>query len=139
MDQQPKVGIGVMILKEGKVLLGKRRGSHGEGEYAFPGGHLEYMESFADCAAREVAEETGIQIHNIKFQFLANLLQYAPKHYVHIGLVAEWLSGEPEILEPQKCESWSWYDLSAPPSPLFYACALALDCYKNGNQYLDSK
>ena len=43
---QTRVGIGVIILKDGKVLLGKRKGSHGAGEYAFPGGHLEYMESF---------------------------------------------------------------------------------------------
>ena len=54
--QKPKVGVGIMILKNGKVLLGKRKGSHGEGEFAFPGGHLEYMESFANCAKREIAE-----------------------------------------------------------------------------------
>ena len=52
-DKKPKVGVGVMILKDGEILLGKRKGSHGEGEYAFPGGHLEYMESFSDCAKRE--------------------------------------------------------------------------------------
>lgn len=55
-QQRPKTGVGVMILKNGKVLLGKRKGSHGEGEFAFPGGHLEYMEGFADCARREVLE-----------------------------------------------------------------------------------
>jgi 8-oxo-dGTP diphosphatase len=42
----PKVGIGVVVVKEGKILLGKRKGSHGNGEYAGPGGHLEYLESF---------------------------------------------------------------------------------------------
>ena len=80
-----------------------------------------------------------IQIHNIKFQFLANLLQYAPKHYVHIGLIAEWKNGEPKVLEPDKCERWDWYDLNNIPSPLFGACAMALECYCNGNQYIDSK
>ncbi len=66
-NQKPKVGVGVMILRNDKVLFGKRRGSHGEGEFAFPGGHLEYMESFADCAKREVNEECGIEIDNIRF------------------------------------------------------------------------
>src|SRR5215469_4737907 len=50
-DSHPKVGVGVMILKDGKVLIGKRKGAHGAGEWAWPGGHLEYMESFEDCAA----------------------------------------------------------------------------------------
>ena len=45
-EQRPKVGIGVMVFKDGKVLMGKRKSSHGEGEWAWPGGHLEYMESF---------------------------------------------------------------------------------------------
>jgi 8-oxo-dGTP diphosphatase len=66
-DSRPKVGVGVMVLKNGKVLIGKRKGAHGAGEWAWPGGHLEYMESFEDCARREVMEETGIEIHNIRF------------------------------------------------------------------------
>ena len=52
MENHPKVGVGVMVLKDGKVLLTRRKGSHGAGEYSFPGGHLEYMESFEDCARR---------------------------------------------------------------------------------------
>src|SRR5258706_6680257 len=101
MEQEKiKVGIGVLVLKDGKVLLGKRKSAHGDGEYATPGGHLEYMESFIDCAKREVAEETGMKIKNIKFMYIANLREYAPKHYVHIEVIAEWESGEPQLLEP---------------------------------------
>ena len=54
--QNSRVGIGVMIFKDGKVLLGKRKGSHGEGDWAFPGGHLDYMEGFEECARRETRE-----------------------------------------------------------------------------------
>ena len=135
--QSPKVGIGVMILKSGKILLGKRKGSHGEGEYAFPGGHLEYMESFADCARREVSEECGIEIDNIRFQYLANITKYMPKHYTHIGLVADWKSGEPKVLEPEKSELWGWYDIDNLPQPVFEMCTLAVQCHKTGKNYLD--
>ncbi len=128
---RPKVAIGVMIMKGGKVLLGKRKGSHGEGEYAFPGGHLEYMESFAECAKRETKEECGIEIDNIKFQFLANLTKYASKHYAHINILADWESGEPKVLEPEKCESWDWYDIDDLPQPLFAVIQLAIDVYKD--------
>ena len=99
MEQQiPQVGIGVMIFKGGKVLLGKTKGSHGAGEYAFPGGHLEYMESFEDCAKRETLEEAGIEIENVRFNCLSNVTSYKPKHYVHIGVVADWKSGDPMVL-----------------------------------------
>ena len=130
--QRPKVGVAVMILKEGKVLLGKRKGSHGEGEFAFPGGHLEYMESFEECIKREIAEERGIEIKNIRFQCLVNLIEYAPKHFVHIGLVADFKSGEPRVLEPDKSESWLFYDMDNLPTPLFKTCKLSIDSYKEG-------
>ncbi len=127
-----------MIIKDGKVLLAKRKGSHGEGEYAFPGGHLEYMESFEDCARRETKEECGIEIENIKFLFLTNITKYAPKHYVHVGLLADWKSGEPEVLEPANSESWNWYDLEQElPRPMFEMCKISLDSYWTGKNYYD--
>lgn len=133
----PKVGIGVMILKDGKVLLHKRKNSHGAGEYSFPGGHLEYRESFEECARREIKEEAGIEIENIRFLLLMNLKQYAPKHYVHIGLVADWKSGEPEVREPEKCEGWGWYDLDNLPEPLFQALPEHFEAYRTGKTYFD--
>ena len=136
-QQRPKVGIGVMIFKDGKVLLGKRKGSHGEGEYAFPGGHLEYRESFEECARRETREECGIEIKNICFQILANIIQYAPKHYVHIGLTADWVGGEPEVREPKKSEFWDWYELDNLPTPMFEVCTIGIENYRMGKNYCD--
>jgi 8-oxo-dGTP diphosphatase len=138
-NPKPKVGIGIMILKNGKVLLGKRKGSHGAGEYAFPGGHLEYMEFFKDCAVRETHEESGLEIENIRFQYLANIKKYAPKHYVHIGLTADWKSGEPKVLEPEKCEGWDWYDLKNLPNPMMEMSYLSIEYYKTGQNYLDAE
>ncbi len=127
-----------MIFRDGKVLLGKRRGSHGAGEYAFPGGHLEYMESFEECAHRETREECGVEIENIRFQFVTNVKKYGTKHYVHIGLAADWKSGEAELLEPEKCESWGWYDLATPPELLFEFCRLAYEAHRTGENYYDA-
>lgn len=133
-----KVGLGVMILKDGKVLLGKRKGKHGAGEYAWPGGHFEYMESFSDCAKREVKEETGMEIDNIKFLRLLNLKDYAPKHYVDIGLIADWKSGEPQLMEPERCEGWDWYDLDNLPTPLFKTQESYIEAYKTGKNFFDN-
>ncbi len=135
-----KVGVGVMVLKDGKVLLGKRKGSHGEGEYSFPGGHLEYMESFEECAQRETTEEAGIEIKNIRLNNVANIKRYDPKHYVHIGLIADWKSGEPQNMEPDKHDSWGWFELDKLPEPLFAPCVFAIEAYKSGQvQYFDNQ
>ena len=139
-ELKPKVGVGVMILKDGKVLMTQRKGSHGAGELSFPGGHLEYMESFEDCAVRETKEECGLEIKNIRMSYVTNVQKYAPKHYVHIGLIADWASGEPQTLEPEKAGEWKWFDLEdLPDEPIFEFCKLAFDAYKTGRTYYQSE
>ncbi|MFA5009908.1 MAG: NUDIX domain-containing protein [Patescibacteria group bacterium] len=133
-----KVGIGVMVMKDGKVLMHKRKGAHGENTYAWPGGHMEYMESFEDCAKRETREEADIEITNIRFLRLMNLKAYAPKHYVDIGLVADWKSGEPKVMEPEKNDGWDWYDLDNLPRPVFETIPSYIEAYRNGRYFYDN-
>ena len=133
-----KISVMVMVVKGEKILLGKRKGSHGEGQFASPGGHLEYMESFSDCAIREIKEECGIEVQNMKFLFVANIKEYTPKHYCRIGLIAEWKSGEPQLLEQEKCESWDWYSFDNLPSPLFSSVQQAITAYKTGVNFFDN-
>ncbi|HVK83415.1 MAG TPA: NUDIX domain-containing protein [Kofleriaceae bacterium] len=133
----PRVGIGVVVLKQGKVLLGKRRGAHGEGEYASPGGHLEHLESFEACVRREVREETGLELGAIRFLRVLNIAQYAPRHYIDIAFAADWVGGEPEVREPERVESWDWYALDALPSPLFGTLPSALEALRGERQCWD--
>lgn len=138
-QQRPKVGIGVVIFKDGKILLGKRKNTNGNGEneYACPGGHLEFMESFADCAKRETLEEAGIEIDNIQFLSLYNQ-KSTPKHYVNIGLKADWKSGEPKNLEPHRLEGWDWYALDNLPSPLYGTMPQYLEALRTNKNYFDA-
>jgi 8-oxo-dGTP diphosphatase len=116
----PQVGIGVIVLRDGLVLLGQRVGSHGAGTWALPGGHLEFGESVEQCAAREVLEETGLAIQFISHgPYTSNVFAAENKHYVTLFVVAHWLSGEPQLLEPNKCSSWHWHRWSELPRPLF--------------------
>ena len=131
----PKVGVGVMIWKDGKVLLGKRKNAHGAGQYAFPGGHFEYMESFEECIARELREECGVEVENIKFQLLGNIKDFAPKHYVQVSFTADWKSGEPKVLEPEKCEGWDWYDTNDLPADIMISSRLSFESFRTGKNY----
>lgn len=108
-----KVGIGVALIDGPNVLLGERKGSHGAGQWAFPGGHLEYGESFEATAIRELAEELGpdVKFGPLRVVSIINLVEYMPKHYVDIGMVAEYRSGTPLIMEPDKCAGWHWVNM----------------------------
>lgn len=121
---RPKVGVSVIVKHKGKVLIGNRKTSHGTGTWAFPGGHLEYGESFAECAKREVMEETGIKIKNIQQVGLTNdIFSQEHKHYITLFVVADYSSGKVRIMEPEKCEGWEWFTWENLPRPLFLPIA----------------
>lgn len=71
--------------REGLVRLG----SHGAGAYALPGGHLEMGESWEECAAREVLEETGLEVFGLRFATAVNSIFAPDKHYVTIFMRGE--------------------------------------------------
>ena len=119
MDNHPKVGIGVIIVRDGKVLLHKRKGAHGEGHWSFPGGHLELGESPEDCAKRETMKEAGIDIDDMEVVALTNDIFSEDKHYVTIYVKAKRAYGIPKIMEPDKCERWEWFSWDNLPEPKF--------------------
>jgi 8-oxo-dGTP diphosphatase len=130
---QVKVGIGVFILKDNKILLRRRGGAHGAGLWGAPGGHLEWMESIEECARRETMEEAGIKIKNLRILSLSDLLEYAPKHYLNIGVLADWESGELKNLEPERWQSdWGWYAVDALPEPVFPTVPVYLSALRTG-------
>lgn len=118
----PKIGLAVIVMRNDSVLLGKRKNAHGEGTYAFPGGHLEMWEEFVDCAEREVKEETGLGIELIDNYPVApptnDFFKEDDKHYVTLFIRAEYIGGTPRVMEPDKCEKWDWYKWGNLPQPL---------------------
>ena len=118
--QQVKVWVWAIIYKWDKVLLGKRKNSHWENTWSFPGWHLEYWESFQDCATRETLEETWIILKNIKYFWTTNdIFTEDNKHYVTIFMRWEYNSWEVQLLEPEKCIEWKWFDKDKLPEHLF--------------------
>ena len=119
-EKRPRVGMGVFVLKEGKFLLGKRKNAHGEGSWCLPGGHLEFNEKLEDCAKREVMEETGVKIKNIRFSTITNdMFKEEGKHYITIFMLADWIEGKVKVMEPEKCEEWRWVTKDNLPKPMF--------------------
>jgi len=116
----PRVGIGVILLRNGQVLLGQRIGSHGTGTWALPGGHLEFGETVEQCAKREVREETGLELQSVTAgPYTSDVFPSEGKHDVTLFVLSHSPLGEPPVREPTKCAQWQWFRWSALPEPLF--------------------
>ncbi|HUW43730.1 MAG TPA: NUDIX domain-containing protein, partial [Bacillota bacterium] len=106
MENKIGAGVGIMIMKEGKVLLGKRHEDpekadselKGEGTWTMPGGKLHFQETFEECAKRETREEIGIKLNNVKV-ICVNNDHINTAHFVTIGLFSDDFEGEPKVME----------------------------------------
>ncbi len=145
MDSWKKVGIGigVMLLNNGRVLLGKRNDDpnkadsllHGEGTWTLPGGKLHFGESFEEAACREVLEETGIMIDKKTLRVISITNDMvSDAHFVTIGLFAE-TDDEPRVMEPDEIVEWRWFSFSALPNPIFPPSEKMIKNYLNGAIY----
>lgn len=120
MSQRPYIGACVLLWKQDSLLLGQRLGGQSEGEWQFPGGHLEVGETVLECAAREVREETGLKISEaVHAGFSDKMFSAGGRDYVTLYVSAAYTSGEPKAMEPDKCLSWQWFRYDQLPSPLF--------------------
>ena len=126
--KRPKVGVGVFVKRDGKILVGKRKGSHGAGTWALPGGHLEPGESFETCCRREVLEETGLVINSISpVVFTNDVFYHEGLHYITLFFRGDYESGKATVTEPHHCEEWRWVSPKHIPQPIFLPLRNALE------------
>ena len=138
------IGFGVMVLKEGKVLLGQRHVDpekasslmNGEGTWTMPGGKLDFGESFEEGAKREVMEETGVSIEAKDLEVISVTNDMVPTaHFVTIGMLLKVYDGEPKVMEPDEITKWEWFPLDALPTPIFPPSLKILKNYEEGKFY----
>lgn len=130
-------GVGAMILKDNKILLGKRHEDpekassllHGEGTWTMPGGKIDFGEEIEQAIEREVFEETGIIIKNPKIISTTND-KVDSAHFITIGLLVEDFNGEAQVKEPEEITEWRWFDLDNLPSPMFFPCIKIIENYR---------
>ncbi|ORX55174.1 hypothetical protein DM01DRAFT_1321560 [Hesseltinella vesiculosa] len=115
MDPQVQVGVGCLlrhVFDDGvKFLVAQRKGSHGDGHWQLAGGHLEFGESFEECAARETLEETNLDLKGWTYVTTTNDVMVADKkHYVTIFMLAEVENvNQVKTMEPHKIQGgWQW-------------------------------
>jgi len=97
---QPRVAVGAIVFKDGKVLLVKRGQPPADGLWAIPGGSVELGETLQAAAEREIREETTIVIRAKAPVFTFDTVEKDKKgdirfHYVIVDLTADYIEGEP--------------------------------------------
>ena len=134
-DPGVRVGLTALILRDGKILLGKRKNTEtADGKWAFPGGRMDYGEDPKEGAMREVFEETGIKANPFQTNYLTYKNEFFPeekKHYVSLVFLVLDSEGEPELREPDKCDGWKWFDPFDLPENTFWTCSEAIQACKH--------
>lgn len=126
MPKPDDVGVGTALFilnEDGHILMGKRKGAHRAGHWCVPGGWLDREDPSTDIAIiRETKEETDLEVRRV------DPLCWTTEDHPEIGIRTVtlyhvtgpgWWDGDPEVMEPEKCEEWRWVSLSDIPSPLF--------------------
>jgi 8-oxo-dGTP diphosphatase len=143
-DKKMGMGFGIMILKDNKVLLGKRHDDpekassalHGEGTWTMPGGKLHFGEDLQEAAAREVLEETGLKVDPKKLKLISLTNDIVTDaHFMTVGWLCTEFEGEPKVLEPDEITRWDWFDIKKLPKPMYKSSEKVMKNYLDREIY----
>jgi len=109
--ENPCVGVGAIVVHEGRILLVKRAAEPGRGLWAIPGGRLKLGETLKECARREILEETGVTIAVGECIYVFDLIEKDQHgvikfHFVVIDFAALYVSGETKAGDDAADAGW---------------------------------
>jgi len=107
----PRVGVGAVVIHEGRILLVKRASPPGKGFWAIPGGLVELGETVREAAERELLEETGISVRARDAFYIFDFIDRDADgtiryHYVIVDFLADYLGGEPRAADDVSDARW---------------------------------
>jgi 8-oxo-dGTP diphosphatase len=118
MSRRVGVGVGVIVIRDGRVLMVQRR-HRGPGTWSFPGGYLDFGETPESCAVRETREETGVVIADPIYLAITNDHIDDERHNVTLWFEAKQSEGEARLNAPEELLAVEWFPCAALPAPLF--------------------
>lgn len=103
---RPVLGVSALIVDDGRVLLVERAREPLKGYWSLPGGHVEGGETLGNAVAREVLEETGIIVSDIRQIDIREILGGAGQHFVLVVFAARPHHGEPTAGDDAAAARW---------------------------------
>ncbi len=110
-ERSPRVGVGAIVVRDDAILLVQRDRPPYAGEWAIPGGGVQWGETLAVAAEREILEETGVVIRAGEVLYTFELLERDAQgeplyHYVVLDVAGEYLGGEPDAGDDARAAGW---------------------------------
>ncbi len=140
----PQVGVGALVVEQGRVLLVQRGRPPGAGLWAIPGGRQHLGETLRQAAEREILEETGVTIRATVPIYTCEHIEREANgsvryHYVIVDLGAEYVGGEPRAGDDASAARWvAWSELAGLPLNATTRTALAALFPAEAGPYLPS-
>ncbi len=108
MDKPIRKAVRCYLIKDNEVVVTKyKKGNKKEGYYDIPGGKIEEGESPKQTAIREMKEETGIEIQNLKYKGIMTI-EYLDRLFIFDTFITKEYEGEPQEFEENTSE---WIDI----------------------------
>lgn len=127
--REHKVAAGVLVEREGKVLLVRRRMNPRQGMWTFPAGFVDFDEDPAAAAVRECREETGLAVEITGLLDVIAGREHERGADVVIVYCAQWTGGEPRAADD--VDQVAFFAPDALPPLAFRATRLALSQWQN--------
>lgn len=128
----------LVLTKDKKELLMLRRFNTGyeDGKYSLIAGHLDENETVRECLIREAREEAGLLINLEDLYFFHVMHRKVSAHErINFFFSAERYLGIPKIVEPDKCDDLSWFDMNNLPSNTIPYIKSAIEYGMNNQLY----
>lgn len=127
----------MVLVRDGKILLARRANTgFMDGMYSFPAGHLEGSETLKQGAIREAKEEVGVDVepNDAQLVHVVSRLGHDGERVGFFFRTEKW-SGEPKIMEPDKCDDVAWFAVDAVPENTVDYVKEAIKLFSKGETY----
>ena len=130
-----RVGMGILIRDENKILLGHKSnkikdtgGIYEPDTWSLPGGKQEYDETIIEGAKRETKEETNLDVDDLHIFGCDEQIE-KDRHFILIYVIADSYKGNLKVMEPDKEDEWRWFDINELPNNIYTPSKMFIDKY----------
>ena len=127
----------LILVKDNKILLSRRYNTgYFDGDYSFPAGHLDGNETLKQAMLREAKEEIDVLLDPADLELVHTMNRRIPDNErVDFFFTAKKWQGEPKIMELDKCDDLSWFELNSLPKNTVPYIRQAIDSFLNNMIY----